>query len=297
MWTQAGQILGMNTEDLGIGNENAISWSTPPELPAIPQQKNSQPEQQKSVSFFNRQKIIPQQKNPKKVARENFPPMTSTIPQQKNLPLPTNNFPGLGKIFTQTIPQQKIPQPAKTTAQKSTSIFSRRRQTSTQTTSNNLPPMTSTIPQQKKVVRENFPTTEMTKILPRNISSAGFLKNFSLPKFQNSDTMSQSFGGFGKIFSGIMKLPGKNLDSGFQENFDTNLGKLLSIDGGVSEKNHTEKVASETIPPINITITINGNADAETMRTAGNEIAINLRREMDDWWRDKSFEEERRSFV
>ena len=169
------------------------------------------------------------------------------------------------------VPQtQTVPQPAQTTAQKSTSIFSRRRQTSTQTTPReNFPPFTQTLPRQK-----NLP-------LPTN--------NFNLPAID-------------KIFSGSVKLPQLSTKLPDVLKNDSNvegiLGGLLSdFDNSfLSNKNASNNVLTPQ-PPITINITINGNADKEVMQQAGNEIAINLRREMDDWWRDRSFEEERRSFV
>ena len=58
----------------------------------------------------------------------------------------------------------------------------------------------------------------------------------------------------------------------------------------------TDKI-DNAMPPINISITINGNANADTMREAGQVWAVDLKKELDNWWRERDHDKGRRSFI
>ena len=175
-----------------------------------------------------------------------------------------------GKVSTQTLPQQK-------TLPTSGNIFSGRIST-------------STIPQQKTPTIENLPRTQT---LPQN-KTAGL-------------------GGLGNIFSGGVKLPatqgrGDNFNI-FDKIFSRQQGQASRLPelpevpkvGGVFdsllEKILPTSPAPSASPQITVNITIQGNADASTMQTAGQVLAVDLKRELDNYLRERDHDKQRASFV
>ncbi len=111
------------------------------------------------------------------------------------------------------------------------------------------------------------------------------------------------FGSLGNIFSGGAKLPQlpnlpqlPQLDKLLPE-LPKGEGLFNSLFDKVFSQNQTPATASATLPPINITVTIQGNADANTMREAGQVMAVDLKRELDNYLRERDHDKQRSSFV
>ena len=99
--------------------------------------------------------------------------------------------------------------------------------------------------------------------------------------------------------SGKNSIPAKNVSRETISKKNSELGTALNFfeSSNSGGENVSRETKSAPQMPINITISISGNADEQVMRSAGNEIAFELERKLDSWWKQKVHEEERRSFV
>ena len=77
----------------------------------------------------------------------------------------------------------------------------------------------------------------------------------------------------------------------------TNTPNFSGVFDSLLEKILPTSPASSASPQITVNITIQGNADASTMQNAGQVLAVDLKRELDDWWSEKQHNLQRSSFV
>lgn len=152
----------------------------------------------------------------------------------------------------------------------------------------------------EKISKQNFATDKITNkfftsgdknFATDNITKQNFLQN-SFATDNNSKNLSQetnqqknfTFGD--KIFDTKNSATAQNIFQNFS------LDNALKFFEGES----VPREVTQPQMPINISITIAGNADERTMQAAGNEIAFNLQKQLDDWWREKNHDAQRRSF-
>ena len=104
-----------------------------------------------------------------------------------------------------------------------------------------------------------------------------------------------------KLFGGSVKLPrerqqnflppGNGTDSGID-------GLLGGVTSNISSLRSNETSPNiNSMPPITVNITIQGNADAETMKTAGNALAIELEKKFTSLMNNFKHEQSRSSFA
>lgn len=206
------------------------------------------------------------------------------------------------KIFPQTqtrpknFPQQKN--------KNSTSIYSRRPKNVSRETIPTAPNFNPTIPRQNK-----FPKFDKVSG-GKNISLPSLTAPNFNPTMNKIPGLENIFGNiFGKnsapqidkIFSGSVKLPQLEKLPPLEIGNDAGgtFGGVLDLLNNIHpiHPQKSENVSRETLPPITVSITIQGNANADTMKTAGQELAVDLRKQLDDWWNEKQHDLERRSFV
>ena len=196
---------------------------------------------------------------PGKSAPTDSPPKISDLANEKILN-PTPTFP--------TQVQNKFPKPQE---KKSSTIFNRK----IPSTAPKLPDrILNPIPTFPSQVQNKFPKQNSTP-LPTEI----FNKKISFPS-ENENSIPKSLD---NLFGGGVKFP--------QE-----INDLMKVFGGFGEEKNSV-AQNQTLPPINISVTVNGNANEENLRQAGNEIGFELERKLDAWWQNKVREENRRSFA
>ena len=296
LWTKAGQALG--TLPGGTPKTDKPNSSIAEKIYSRRvEEVQKMQERQKNIPQKNipqPAEKIPQVESPKLTAEEQKILSKAAEQMQKTgratLPPPTENstaeyrrrYENHQKIQAAIDYNEKIfPQPSRPTkptgSTGSTSIYSRRPRKSLpeiQTAPNFNP----TIPRQNKL-----PSVGQVPSFG-NIFGKIFGKN-SPPQID-------------KIFSGSVKLPQWNSNSSPSQEFQ-NVGGIVggAIDRLSNPTDNASLLSQESLPPITVNITINGNANAETMQTAGRTMAVDLRKQLDDWWNGKQRDLERRSFV
>ena len=95
------------------------------------------------------------------------------------------------------------------------------------------------------------------------------------------------------IFKGGIQLPGVPSLQSLNQNQVGDFPLLKNV----ASTPQSPPPAQSSLPPINLSITINGNADQSTIQQAGQELSFDLVRKLEDWWNDKQRNQKRRSFA
>lgn len=109
-------------------------------------------------------------------------------------------------------------------------------------------------------------------------------------------------GDISQIFKGGIQLPGlPSVGSlGKMPDYSNVKGTVLNHNGGGKlgdiETPAEKGSAASFQPTINLTITVNGNANGTEIEQAGTKLSTDLTRQLEDWWRNKNREERRRSY-
>jgi len=231
------------------------------------------------------------------------PPTETSTPEYKKRYEKQKKIAEAIKYLPQT-PQNKTQQKSSQKSSRGGSIFSTKRRPQ----QNNLP-MTQTKPRQLDSGVGNIfsgkiktPKIDSGKIatstIPAQTQGRGADLNIFDKVFpRQQGQASRLFGNIGKIFGIGDKVAGKNLNlpklPALPKSSDVGemLGDLSAFELPLPQN------TNNSTPSITVNITIQGNADSDTMRTAGQVLAVDLKKELDNWWRDKQHNEVRSSFV
>jgi len=310
LWTQAGQALGMiegnkpaetspNTSvaekiyakrveevkqraerQKATAKPESIPQTKPESIPKPPQPEK--PEKTEQTKPEIKGDLLPDEKAELQRAAMEWaagkiptlkPPTETSTPEYKKRYENNKKIAEAIKYLPQT-PQNKIPQKSSQKSSRGGSIF-------------------STKPRSSASRQNNLP---MTQTQPRQLDSGIgniFSGKVKTPKIDSGNI----FGNIGKIFGIGDKVAGNNLNlpklPALTKSSD--VGEMLG-DLSAFELPHRQNTNNST-PSITVNITIQGNADSDTMRTAGQVLAVDLKKELDSWWRDKQHNEVRSSFV
>lgn len=290
LWQQVGQMLGILPKELPVQIEQP-----PIQFPPLPPGFNPDARQPQPAPVPN-QKPQFSEKVRQSRTYQNLMNRRRT-PRAGAMTAPGGGFGGIfdklqstiGKIFGggSNLPQTNIP-------------------TGTPPTFPPIPTTPPTFPEQNKQPDLNLPDI-LSKIPGLN------LPNLNLPNLpdvfggifgggrgRGKGSMTSGGGGLSGILGGLFDKIGLNLPVSGDLSGGLNSGGISLpeiVKNVLSASDGVKNGAPENFAPnINISVTIQGNANEETMQQAGQTMTFELRRQLDEWWNTKVAELKRRSF-